>query len=291
MKRYKPIIDNWEQFKESCEKPVTTAVRRNIIKAGEDFEEKLENTFNEVERAEWNPDIYRLPETEYPGKSKQFWLGDYYVQEESAALPVEVMKPCEGEKILDMAAAPGGKTTQIASKIGNQGMVVANDKSSRRMQSLHANIYRTGSVSVVATNYDGTRIPEDEKFDRVLVDAPCSGEGDKARRNFKSASKSEIGSLSKLQKQLMEKASRLVKEDGVVVYSTCTLAPEENEGVVRHVLDNTGLELENIETDIRHVKGVKSFEEENFGDELRKTVRVYPHHIDSGVIYVAKFRK
>jgi len=291
MERYKPIIDNWEQFKESCEKPVTTTVRRNSIKAGEDFENQLENTFSKVEKAEWNSEVYRLPETDYPGKSRQFWLGDYYVQEESAALPVEVLDPCKGEKILDMAAAPGGKTTQISSKIDNQGTIVANDKSSRRMQSLHANIYRTGSVSVAATNYDGTRIPEDEKFDRILVDAPCSGEGDKARRNFKPASKSEIGSLSKLQKQLMEKASRLVKENGVVVYSTCTLAPEENEGVVRHVLDSTELELEEIETDIRHVKGVTSFEDEEYGEELRKTVRVYPHHIGSGVIYVAKFRK
>ncbi len=290
MERYKPIIDNWERFKESCEKPVTTAVRKNSIKAGEDFENHLKNTFSKVERADWNSEVYRLPETEYPGKSQQFWLGDYYVQEESAALPVEVLSPCKDEKILDMAAAPGGKTTQIASKIDNRGMVVANDKSSRRMQSLHANIYRTGSVSVAATNYDGTRIPEDEKFDRILVDAPCSGEGDKARRNFKPASKSEIGSLSKLQKQLMKKASRLVKENGVVVYSTCTLAPEENEGVVKHVLENTGLELERIETDIPHVRGVESFEED-FGEEMRKTVRVYPHHIGSGVIYVAKFRK
>jgi len=291
MKRYKTIIDDWEKFRESCKTPVETAVRRNSIKAKEDFEEELKETFPEVEKSGWNPDVYRLPETDYPGKSKLFWLGHYYVQEESAALPVQVLKPRENEKILDMAAAPGGKTTQIAAEINNKGLVVANDKSSRRMQSLHANIYRTGSVCVAATNYDGTRIPEDEKYDRVLVDAPCSGEGDKAHRNFKPANRTEIQSLSKLQKQMMKKASKLVKENGVIVYSTCTIAPEENEEVVKHVLENTDLQLEKINTEIKHVRGVKHFDGEEYGEEMTKTVRVYPHHLDSGVIYVAKFRK
>ncbi len=291
MKRYKPIIDDWEQFKTSCEKEALTTVRRNSIKAAKDFEDRLKNSFPEVKKTGWNPDVYRLPETEYPGKSALYWLGDYYVQEESATLPVEVLSPEKGEKILDIAAAPGGKTTQIADKIDNDGLVVANDKSSRRMQSLHANIYRTGSICVNAVNYDGRRIPENEKFDRVLVDAPCTGEGDKARRTFKPAPQNEVKGLSTLQKQLMEKAANLVKQGGTVVYSTCTLAPEENEEVVKETLVSTDLELEEVETDIEHVRGVTEFEDNFYGEEMKKTVRVYPHHIDSGVIYVAKFRK
>jgi len=126
------------------------------------------------------------------------WMGEYYVQEESATIPVTILEPEKGDKILDMAAAPGGKTTQIASAIENNGLVVANDESGQRMKSLHANVYRTGSACVAATNYDGRQIPEDEKYDRILVDAPCTGEADRARRG-ESASIGEIKGLARLQ--------------------------------------------------------------------------------------------
>lgn len=291
MERYKTIIEDWERFKQACQKPAINTVRKNRIKAGEDFEKKLFERFPEAEQTEWNKEVYRLHGIETPGKSMLHWLGEYYVQEESATLPVEALNPQKGEKILDMAAAPGGKTTQIASKIENKGVVIANDANARRMKSLHANVYRTGSASVAATNYDGRHIPEDEEYDRILVDAPCSGEGDRARRTFEASSKSERGSLSKLQKQLLEKAGSMVKKGGTVVYSTCTIAPEENEEVVKHVTEETGLELVDIDTDIEHSNGVTSFEGETYGEEMSKTVRIYPHHFGSGVIYVAKFRK
>lgn len=291
MHRYKPIIEDWKAFQEACKKPAINAVRRNSLKAGEDFEELLKLEFNKVEQSDWNPEVYRLPGEDLPGKSMLHWRGEHYVQEESATLPVEVLDPQPGEKILDIAAAPGGKATQIASNIQNHGTVVANDSSNKRMQSLHANVYRTGAACIAAANYDGRQLPEDEKYDRVLVDAPCSGEGDRCRRDFSAAPKAEIEGLAELQKQLVEKGARLLKDGGVLVYSTCTIAPEENEAVVRHALEGTGLELNQIETDIPHQRGVIEFEDMDFGDEMRKTVRVYPHHLDSGVIYVAKFSK
>lgn len=290
MKRYKPIIEDWEAFLETCERPAIRTVRKNHIKAREDFEERLKRKFDDVEQSGWDPDIFRLCGEELPGKSLLHWRGEYYVQEESAAVPVEVLDPQKGEKVLDMCAAPGGKATQIASKIDNEGVIIANDSSSRRMQSLHANIYRTGAASIVATNYDGRQLPEDERYDRVLVDAPCSGEGDRCRRDFEPAPEDEIEGLAELQKQLVEKGARLLKEDGVLVYSTCTIAPEENEEVVQYALENTGLELEEIELDLPHRRGVTEFNRD-YGKKMRKTVRIYPHHLDSGVIYVAKFRK
>lgn len=290
MKRYKSIIDNWEAFKQACEKPPTSTVRKNRIKADENFEERLKESFEAVEPVEWNSSIYRLPETETPGKSMLHWMGEYYVQEESAAIPVTVLEPEEGDKILDMAAAPGGKTTQIASQINNKGMVVANDESGQRMKSLHANVYRTGAACVAATNYDGRQIPEDEEYDKILVDAPCTGEADRAQRGD-SADIGEIKGLAQLQKQLAVKASKLLKDGGTMVYSTCTFAPEENEEVVKHVLEETDLELEKVETDAEHVRGVTKFEDREYGEELQKTIRVYPHHLNSGGIYIAKFRK
>ena len=291
MEKYKPLMDDWAEFRESVETPALSTVRKNHLKASDDFEEQLRKRFKEVEQADWNPDIYRLRGEKLPGKSMLHWFGEYYVQEESATVPVEVLDSQEGDRILDMCAAPGGKTTQIASKIRNQGSIVANDQSSKRLQSLHANVYRTGAASVAVTNYDGRHIPEDEEYDRILLDAPCSGEGDRARRNFEAAEEQEKESLSELQKQLGEKAAKMLEEDGVMVYSTCTINPQENEEVVKHLVESTGLNLEMIELDLEHVRGVSRFEDEEYGEMMSKTVRIYPHHFESGVIYIARFRK
>lgn len=290
MERYKPIIDDWEEFQKACQKPLVPTVRKNSIKAADNFEKRLRESFENVEQTSWNSNIYRLPNTETPGKSMLHWMGEYYVQEESATIPVTILEPEEGDKILDMAAAPGGKTTQIASEIENKGAVIANDESGHRMKSLHANVYRTGAACVAATNYDGRQIPEDEEYDKILVDAPCSGEADRARRG-ESANISEIKGLAQLQKQLAVKAASLLKEGGTMVYSTCTFAPEENEEVVKHVLEETDLELKRAETEAEHARGVTEFEEKEYGEEMEKTIRVYPHHLNSGGIYIAKFRK
>lgn len=290
MEKYREIIDDWQAFKDEKEKHPVNIARKNTLKASENFEEELRNSFENVEKASWNEKIYRLKNTETPGKTSLHWRGEYYVQEESAALPVEALNPQPGEKVLDLCAAPGGKATQIAEKMNNEGLVVANDDSAQRMKSLHANVYRTGSAIITATNKDGRAIPEDEKYDRILVDAPCSGEGDRFYRNFKPASEEEVEGLAKLQKQLVDKSKKLLKDDGVLVYSTCTLNPKENEGVVSHLLEQD-MDLERLEPEFVHVSGVEKFDGEDYGKEMRKTVRVYPHHINSGVIFVARFRK
>lgn len=292
MERYKPIIDNWQAFKQECqEKEAIKTVRKNPLKAGEDFEDRLFDEFPEADQSDWNPQVYRLNSSSSAGKSMLHWRGDYYVQEESASLPVEVLNPQPGEKVLDMCAAPGGKTTQIAAKMNNTGLLISNDDNAQRLKSLHANIYRTGSFSARVINYDGRRIPKEQKYDRILVDAPCSGEGNNARRTFEAAEEHEYENLSEIQQKLMENAEKLLKDDGVIVYSTCTFAPEENEAVVKKVLEETDLVLENIETEAPHVRGVEKFENQNFGSEMSKTVRIYPHHLKSGGIFVARFRK
>ncbi|MFB6209114.1 MAG: RsmB/NOP family class I SAM-dependent RNA methyltransferase [Candidatus Nanohaloarchaea archaeon] len=291
MQKYKSIVDNWHSFREACEEPAISSVRRNDLKAGKDFEERLRDNFGEVERAEWNDSIFRLGDEKLPGKTLPHWRGEYYVQEESAAIPVEVLGMEKGDRVLDMCAAPGGKTTQMAAKIDNEGKIIANDSSGKRLKSLHANIYRTGSACVSVTNYDGRNLPEYEKFDSILVDAPCTGEGNRARRDFEPADRDEIEGLSELQKQLGEKAVRFLKEGGEMVYSTCTVNPWENERVVKYLIESTELSLELVDIETEHTRGVKSFKGESFDGGMEKTVRVYPHHLDSGVIYVAKFRK
>lgn len=289
MERYRPIIDDWDAFVAASEQEPVPAVRRNPLKAGDDFEQRLRDRFPSAEQADWHPDVYRLPGVETPGKSSLHWRGAYYVQEASAAVPVTVLDPQPGEHILDMAAAPGGKTTQIAAHLGNEGMVVANDPNPNRLQSLHANIYRTGAACATVTQYEGQHLPEDEQYDRVLVDAPCTGEGNQVRRDFTAASDDDTHGLASLQIQLLRKAAALVKDGGTVVYSTCTFAPAENEGVVSKALGETDLALDRIEVDVPHQRGVTGFEDETYPDAVRDTIRIYPHHMDAGGMYVARF--
>lgn len=290
MERYKPIIDDWNEFRQESDKHPVSAARKNQIKARENFKDRLEQDFEDIVKASWNSDIFRLGRLKNPGKSLLHWRGEYYVQEESAALPVEILNPRENDKILDMCAAPGGKTTQIASNINNKGLIIANDNSSKRLQSLQPNIYRTGSYCVKTTNYDGQNFP-DKSFDKVLVDAPCSGEGNRFRRNFESSSEEERENLSKLQKRLLERAIEITNPDGAVVYSTCTFAPEENEAVVDHVLERENVEIEEINLDISHRNGLQDFQEDNYSKKVSNCIRVYPHHLKSGGIFVAKLRK
>ena len=290
MEKYQDIIPNFEAFQEECRREAISTVRRNDLKAREDFEEKLEEDF-EFEKASWNDKVYRLKDEKKPGKSMLHWRGEYYVQEESASVPVTVLNPRPEDKVLDMCAAPGGKTTQIADRINNEGLVVANEVSDQRMKSLHANIYRTGAFSVNALNEDGRMIPEDREFDKILVDAPCSGEGNNCRRDEEEmASEQESKGLADLQLDLLEKAFSLVRDGGTVVYSTCTFSPFENEYVVSQALNDNDVELGRIDLDFRHERGLKSYQEMEFGEEMSKTVRIYPHHLESGGMYVAKFR-
>ena len=292
MERYREIIDDWEDFRRECqERDELVTVRKNPLKAGESFEADLREEFGEVTESGWNQKVFRLGRDLSPGRSVLHWRGEYYVQEESASLPVEVLDPQPGETVLDMCAAPGGKTTQMAAEIENQGTVYANDSNENRLKSLYANIYRTGSACTAVTNYDGRNLPESREYDRILVDAPCSGEGNNARRSFESSEETERESLSNLQLDLLEKASRLVKAGGEIVYSTCTFAPEENESVIEEVLERTELELKKVETDAEHSRGVKEFEDRRYSFDTEKTIRIYPHHLGSGGIFVARLRK
>lgn len=291
MERYKSIIDDWDAFVASSEQEPVPAVRRNPLKAGADFADRLQERFPGAEQADWHPDVYRLPGVDTPGKSALHWRGAYYVQEASATVPVTVLDPQPGERVLDMAAAPGGKTTQIAAHLDNEGMIVANDPNTNRLQSLHANIYRTGAACASVTQYEGQHLPEDEQYDRILVDAPCTGEGNQVRRDFAAASDDDTHGLASLQIQLLRKAARLLKKDGRLVYSTCTFAPVENEGVVAKAVEDTDLTLEPIDMDVPHQQGVAAFQDDTYPDMVSDTVRIYPHHLDAGGMYVAQFIK
>jgi NOL1/NOP2/sun family putative RNA methylase len=234
-------------------------------------------------------------EVERPGKMIENMLGFIHIQEEVSFIPPLVLDPKPGQTVLDLCAAPGSKTTQICQAMNNLGLVVANEPSLARITSLRANCERLGAINVAITRYDGRRFP-DHQFDRILVDAPCSSEGT-ARKDLKVLNRCSLKrslDLQVLQLGLLSRAAKLLRPGGVLVYSTCTYAPEENEAVVDKVLENSkdSLRLENASIPgVKGCQGISEWEGAEFSEELKRTVRYYPHQNDTGGFFVAKMVK
>ncbi len=238
----------------------------------------------------WYPLGLKL-DVESPGKMLENLLGYIHIQEELSMVPPLVLDPQPGETVLDLCASPGSKTTQISQMMNNRGLVIANEPSLARVAPLRSNCERLGVLNVAITRYDGRDFPRGP-FDRVLVDAPCSSEG-RERKGPGTISRSNCTKsleLQKLQIRLLQNAVRLTKPGGVVVYSTCTYAPEENELVVRAVLDEARLEEITIEG-LQSCPGITQWSGETLSDDLMRCARYYPHLNDTGGFFVAKLIK
>jgi len=224
--------------------------------------------------------------------------GELYVQSLSSMLPPLVLDPQPGERILDLAAAPGSKTTQIAALMRNTGEIVANDRSKIRLHKLVANLKLQGVTNVRTRLTSGEdlwkRFPE--YFDRTLVDAPCSLEGRFEAGNLKSFgdwSLRKVQFLSTIQQHLLRSAVSATKPGGIIVYSTCTLSPEENEQVIDWMLQKEPgvIEVETIELAVPGVQaGMTEWEGKAFAPAVRKAVRLLPSPLMEG-FFIAKLRK
>lgn len=232
------------------------------------------------------------------GATPEYLAGHYILQAASSFLPVMAMDPQENERILDMASAPGGKTTFISALMKNTGVVFANDSSKGRTKSLIANIHRLGCTNTIVCNYDAREFPKViGGFDRVLLDAPCSGTGviGKDPQVKTTRTEKDFIQLPHLQKQLLLSAIDSVdahsKNGGIIVYSTCSVMVEENEAVVDYALRKRP-NVELVETNLEIGKeGFTSFRGKKFHPKLKLTRRYYPHTYNVDGFYVAKFRK
>jgi NOL1/NOP2/sun family putative RNA methylase len=185
-------------------------------------------------------DGFILPSDSHPGKHPYHAAGLFYLQDPSAQAVAELLAPQPGERILDLAAAPGGKTTHIAALMQNQGVLIANDVSPKRVRDLARNVERWGAHNVAVTNESPSRLADHfgAVFDRVLVDAPCSAEG-VFRKDPSARGKWQpklVESCALQQDSILQDAARLVRPGGVLAYSTCTFAPQENEGTLARFL-------------------------------------------------------
>ncbi|HIH43223.1 TPA: NOL1/NOP2/sun family putative RNA methylase [Candidatus Woesearchaeota archaeon] len=227
-------------------------------------------------------------------------LGYIYIQEASSLIPPIVLEPKKNEVVLDMCASPGSKTTQIAQYMKNTGLLIANDYKGMRLAPLGMNIQRMGITNTVITLMEGryfANFKQNPIFDKVLVDAPCSGTGN-IRRSLKTLliwNPDMIKRLGGTQKQLLRTGFEILKPGGTLVYSTCTLEPEENEAVVDSLLEQyPNAKLQKIDAKklkINHSPAILKFEDKEYSSEIEKCLRIFPQDNDSEGFFVAKIKK
>jgi len=233
------------------------------------------------------------------GRALEHLLGYYYMQELASMLPVIALKPERNETILDLCAAPGSKTTQLSSELQGTGTIIANEVSMGRLKILASNLEKCGASNTIITRKEGfafcNRMKKNNfQFDRILVDAPCSGEGTlrSSPKTYLMWNIKTIKNLPKIQKSLIASALEILEPKGILVYSTCTHAPEENEGVVDKILKEfPNIKLEKINLPIKYREGITNWEDKQFSNEVKKCARVYPHDNNTEGFFIAKIRK
>ena len=260
------------------QRPSRTGLRVNTLKIS--LQKFVELFPRQMESLPWAEDGFYLPEEINLGKHPYHAAGLFYLQEPSAMAPVNALNPQPGEKVLDLAAAPGGKATQIASRLKQRGLLVANDPHSGRIHALAQNLERWGVRNAVISRERPERLADQWEgfFDRVLVDAPCSGEGmfRSQPSERKRWSEGFVERCTHKQNQILWYAARLVRPGGILVYSTCTFSPEENEGRIEQLLNaRDDFTLDPIPA----LPGYSPGRPDWVGgpEELRGAVRIWPH--------------
>lgn len=280
-------------FLASYEKNRYYGLRRNPLKASkEEFAAKVPY---ELEPVSWAQEGFYYREGDQPGKDVLHEAGVYYIQEPSAMAVAEILDPKPGERILDLCAAPGGKSTQIAGRMEGKGLLVANEVIPGRGKILSQNVERMGIKNCVvcseAPGHLALFFPD--FFDRIVVDAPCSGEGmfRKDETAIEQWSTGHVQMCADRQQMILEEAAKMLRPGGVLVYSTCTFSPEENEGTIsRFVRRHEEFYIEEIPHDATFSAGRPDWVLDP-APGVEYTMRLWPHRLRGEGHYIARLRR
>ena len=304
MKRY--LGDEAESFLGSYFASPKKALRINTLKIDKETEERLTDGMQPVpwekhgyyymERDMYAEDMDEVPADESwrmaPGRSSLHSAGAYYIQEPSAMAPVSMLDVRPGMCVLDLCAAPGGKSTQIASYLAGEGLLIANEPVRERAKILSQNIERMGIANAVVTNHDPAELARSfpAAFDRILVDAPCSGEGmfRKEEAALAQWSLENIDLCARRQREILEEAGAMLRPGGTLVYSTCTFATEENEETIRWFLE------EHPSFSLVDIPGLPGVDMDGWGfapGSLPGTLRLWPHRLRGEGHFTALLQK
>ena len=288
---YRDIIPDFHQFQEALREPFDPHLRINRIKIDPaHLLQRLNEKNIHLERANKTVDtLYLAPGLVSTGNLVEYFAGYIHPQAYTSCLASAALCPSVGSYVLDMCASPGGKTSHLAELMGNSGLVVANELFPSRHPGLGHTLSRLGVTNALVTGYQAQQFPLKQRFDFVLADVPCSGEG-----RFRAIEKSFVHSerrtkekLPDLQKKIITRGFDLLKEDGLMVYSTCTYNPDENESVVNYLLNNRDAMLLPIEVGATYEPGLSQWRQKKYEEQLKRTARFYPHRINSVGFFMA----
>lgn len=272
--------------------PVKQAIRVNTLRiAEEELAARLKERGVVLEKIPWVKHGYFVERSPFSiGATPEYLLGYYFLQDATSMYACEVLAPQKNELVLDMAAAPGGKTTYLSQLMQNTGCVIALELNRERMRSLRSNVMRMGAENVVAIRMDARGAEQlGLEFERILLDAPCTGTGT-VFKSPEAAQKEEkdVRVCVALQDLLIETACKVLKKGGTLVYSTCSFLPEENEFIVQRAVRDLGVRLEDISY------GMPAFTKcygVALSEEMRKAKRFYPGTHGTQGFFIAKLRK
>lgn len=283
----------YSDFLESFHRPQYQSLRLNPLKGEEDG--LLRKMRFLKEPVPWAAGGYYYGEEVRPGRHPFHEAGAYYIQEASAMAPAAYLKAASGETVLDLCAAPGGKSTQIAADMKGSGLLICNEVHPQRAKILSENIERMGIRNALVVSAEPALLAErfPSYFDRVLVDAPCSGEGmfRKNEEAVKEWSPENVKMCADRQSAILESAAVMLRPGGRMVYSTCTFAPEEDEGtVMRFLKAHPEFRLEDTDKFPGMMPGI-AFHEQIERNEIEKTIRLWPHKLKGEGHFLACFMK
>lgn len=288
------LKSDYENYLKCFEEPRYFGLRVNTAKiSAEDF---LKIAPWPLDPVEWIENgFYYDGERIQPAKHPYYYAGLYYLQEPSAMTPANRLPVQEGDKVLDLCAAPGGKATELGARLGRNGLLVANDISNSRAKGLLKNLELFGVGNVLVTSEEPGKLKDyfAEYFDKILIDAPCSGEGmfRKERKMVKAWEEHGPAFFSKLQRSIITQAAAMLRPGGMLLYSTCTFDPLENEKTIEYLLQCCP------EFEICEMKGYAGFSKgmpdftESQNPDFERTVRIFPHKMRGEGHYLALLKK
>jgi len=289
---YQEFIPDFSLFQESLHRPLPTHLRINRSKTEPSLiVHSLEKKGFVLQRSiEGDDTLYIAGGLDSPGNLLEYYLGYVHPQGLTSCLAGLVLCPEKESYVLDMCAAPGGKTSHLADLMNNTGLIIANELYPSRHIPLGHTLGRLGVLNVVITAYQAQEFPLKQRFDYILADVPCSGEGRFRKTKEKlvyreSRSKTR---LPDLQKNIIIRGFDLLKKDGEMLYATCTYNPEENESVVDFLLRNRNARLLPLDIELDYEPGILEWRDETYDKQLKRAARFYPQRVDSVGFFMAR---
>lgn len=284
--------DGFAVYEKSLSEPLNHALRVNTLKISvEDF---LEISPFDLESVPWTENAFYYDASQFtPSKHPFYYAGLYYLQEPSATLPAATIPIEEGDRVLDICAAPGGKSTELAARLAGTGVLVSNDISASRLKALQKNVEAYGVKNVIITCETPERLSEHfgAYFDKILIDAPCSGEGMFRKSTSMVTAWEQNGNekFAAIQRQILKEVSAMLRPGGTILYSTCTFDPTEDEDQVEYLLGlDDSLSISEIKKHDGFVPGNPEWSHvDNPHKELEYTMHLFPHLVKGEGHYVA----